>query len=79
MCQLENVPDPIINTANGYYGDNFYPKRKIPKMCKLDWLGGFKDWTKGKDPHRTAEDLAFAVARFYQRRETLQNYNMVSK
>ncbi|KAM7517559.1 hypothetical protein LguiB_016521 [Lonicera macranthoides] len=30
----------------------------------------------GKDPHRTAEDLAFSVARFFQRGGTFQNYYM---
>ncbi|KAF9688768.1 hypothetical protein SADUNF_Sadunf01G0022500 [Salix dunnii] len=35
----------------------------------------FKSWG-GKDPHRTAEDLAFAVARFYQLGGTFQNYYM---
>ncbi|XP_060209449.1 beta-galactosidase-like [Lycium barbarum] len=76
MCQQEDAPDPIINTANGYYADNFYPTRKIPKMWTENWTGWFKDWTKGKDPHRTAEDVAFAVARFYQKGGTLQNYYM---
>lgn len=37
----------------------------------------FKAWG-GKDPHRTAEDVAFAVARFYQNGGILQNYYMVS-
>ena len=36
----------------------------------------FKAWGK-PDPHRPAEDLAFAVARFYQSKGTLQNYYMV--
>lgn len=36
----------------------------------------FANWGD-KDPHRPAEDLAFAVARFYQLRGTLQNYYMV--
>lgn len=31
-----------------------------------------------QDPHRTAEDVAFAVARFFQYGGTLQNYYMVS-
>ncbi|KAL0291329.1 UNVERIFIED_CONTAM: Beta-galactosidase [Sesamum calycinum] len=36
--------------------------------------GWYKNW--GKDPHRTPEDLAFAVARFFQYGGTLQNYYM---
>ncbi|MCD7473632.1 Beta-galactosidase 7 [Datura stramonium] len=76
MCQQQDAPHSIINTANGYYADGFYPTRKIPKMWTENWTGWFKDWNKGKDPHRTAEDIAFAVARFYQRGGTLQNYYM---
>ena len=37
----------------------------------------FKSWG-GADPHRTAEDLAYSVARFFQTGGTLQNYYMVS-
>lgn len=36
----------------------------------------FKNWG-GKDPLRTAEDLAFSVARFFQYGGTFQNYYMV--
>ncbi|KAK1301411.1 Beta-galactosidase 7 [Acorus calamus] len=35
----------------------------------------FKNWG-GNHPHRPAQDLAFSVARFYQREGTLQNYYM---
>lgn len=37
----------------------------------------FKNWG-GKNPRRTAEDLAFAVARFFQTGGSFQNYYMVS-
>jgi len=36
----------------------------------------YKNWG-GKDPHRTTEDVAFAVARFFQKEGTFQNYYMV--
>lgn len=36
----------------------------------------FKNWG-GLDPKRTAEDVAFAVARFFQSGGTFQNYYMV--
>ena len=36
----------------------------------------YADWG-GPLPHRPAEDSAFAVARFYQRGGSLQNYYMV--
>ncbi|KOM56672.1 hypothetical protein LR48_Vigan10g256400 [Vigna angularis] len=35
----------------------------------------FKNWG-GKDPHRTAEDVAYSVARFFQTGGTFQNYYM---
>jgi len=37
----------------------------------------FKNWG-GRDPHRTAEDVAYSVARFFQTGGTFQNYYMVS-
>jgi hypothetical protein len=33
----------------------------------------------GKDPYRAAEDVAFAVARFFQAGGVFQNYYMVSE
>lgn len=48
------------------------------KICCLSFLCRFKNWG-GKDPYRTAEDVAFAVARFFQRGGTFQNYYMVKK
>lgn len=39
----------------------------------------FKAWGEdNNDPHRRVEDIAFAVARFYQTGGTFQNYYMVS-
>ncbi|KAJ6341053.1 hypothetical protein OIU78_009265 [Salix suchowensis] len=76
MCQQSDAPEPMINTCNGWYCDQFTPNRPtIPKMWTENWTGWFKSWG-GKDPHRTAEDLAFAVARFYQLGGTFQNYYM---
>lgn len=53
----------------------------IPECGELHFLFHkscfrFKNWG-GKDPHRTAEDVAYAVARFFQRGGTFQNYYMV--
>lgn len=36
----------------------------------------FKDWGS-REPLRTAEDVAFAVARFFQYGGSMQNYYMV--
>lgn len=42
----------------------------------LTGVDRYADWG-GALPHRPAEDSAFAVARFYQRGGSLQNYYMV--
>ncbi|XP_073112752.1 beta-galactosidase 1-like isoform X2 [Elaeis guineensis] len=76
MCQQSDAPQPMINTCNGYYCDNFTPNNpNSPKFWTENWLGWFKAWGN-PDRHRPAEDLAFAVARFYQSKGTLQNYYM---
>ncbi|GMI81634.1 beta-galactosidase 8 [Hibiscus trionum] len=76
MCQQSDAPDPIINTCNGFYCDQFTPNSdKKPKMWTENWSGWFLSFG-GAVPYRPVEDLAFAVARFYQRGGTFQNYYM---
>ncbi|XWS49458.1 hypothetical protein CRYUN_Cryun12cG0005400 [Craigia yunnanensis] len=76
MCQQDDAPEPMISTCNGFYCDSFTPNNtKIPKMFTENWTGWFKKWGQ-KDPHRTAEDLAYSVARFYQAGGVLLNYYM---
>ncbi|XP_008811417.2 beta-galactosidase 13-like [Phoenix dactylifera] len=76
MCQQDNAPQPMINTCNGYYCDQFKPNNpNSPKMWTENWSGWFKAWDK-PDPHRAAEDLAFSVARFFQLKGSLVNYYM---
>ncbi|XP_075673897.1 beta-galactosidase 7-like isoform X1 [Castanea sativa] len=76
MCQQSDAPQPMINTCNGFYCDSFTPNNpNSPKIWTENWTGWFKSWGD-KDPHRTAEDVAFAVARFFQNGGTLQNYYM---
>ncbi|CAH8363768.1 unnamed protein product [Eruca vesicaria subsp. sativa] len=76
MCQQDDAPQPMLNTCNGYYCDNFEPNNaKTPKMWTENWTGWYKNWG-GKNPHRTTEDVAFAVARFFQKGGTFQNYYM---
>ncbi|KAL3744635.1 hypothetical protein ACJRO7_013837 [Eucalyptus globulus] len=76
MCQQSDAPQPMINTCNGWYCDQFTPNNPdSPKMWTENWTGWFKSWG-GVDPHRTAEDLAFSVARFFQTGGTFQNYYM---
>ncbi|KAL0541673.1 hypothetical protein IC582_021728 [Cucumis melo] len=76
MCQQSDAPQPIINTCNGFYCDNFTPNNpKSPKMFTENWVGWFKKWGD-KDPYRTAEDVAFSVARFFQTGGVFNNYYM---
>ncbi|KAG5062389.1 hypothetical protein AAZX31_02G067000 [Glycine max] len=76
MCQQSDAPDPLINTCNGFYCDQWHPNsNNKPKMWTEDWTGWFMHWG-GPTPHRTAEDVAFAVGRFFQYGGTFQNYYM---
>ncbi|OIT28080.1 beta-galactosidase 15 [Nicotiana attenuata] len=76
MCQQPDVPQSMINTCNGWYCDEFTPSNpNTPKMWTENWTGWFKNWG-GKDPLRTAEDVAYSVARFFQTGGTFQNYYM---
>ncbi|KAH7279619.1 hypothetical protein KP509_37G026600 [Ceratopteris richardii] len=76
MCNQADAPDPIINTCNGFYCDNFQPNsNQKPKMWTENWSGWFQSFG-GRKPHRPVEDIAFAVARFYEKEGTFQNYYM---
>ncbi|KAG2673872.1 hypothetical protein I3760_13G109500 [Carya illinoinensis] len=76
MCQQADAPDPIINTCNGFYCDQFKPNsNKKPKMWTENYSGWFLSFG-GPVPYRPVEDLAFAVARFFQLGGTFQNYYM---
>ncbi|EEF46242.1 beta-galactosidase, putative [Ricinus communis] len=66
ICQQRDAPQPMINTCYGWYCDQFTPNTaNSPKKWTENWTGWFKSWGD-KDPHRTAEGVAFAVARFFQ-------------
>ncbi|CAK7352366.1 unnamed protein product [Dovyalis caffra] len=76
MCQQGDAPQPMINTCNGFYCDQFKPNNpKSPKMWTENWSGWFKLWG-GRDPYRSPEDLAFSVARFVQDGGVLNSYYM---
>ncbi|KAL8057574.1 hypothetical protein ABFX02_04G192300 [Erythranthe guttata] len=76
MCQQGDAPDPMINTCNGFYCDQFTPNSdQKPKFWTELWSGWFTSWGDPV-PYRPAEDVAFAVARFYQNNGTLMNYYM---
>ncbi|KAF8730438.1 hypothetical protein HU200_017016 [Digitaria exilis] len=66
-----------IYTCNGFYCHDWFPNRTgIPKIWTENWTGWFKAWDK-PDFHRSAEDIAFAVAMFFQKRGSVQNYYML--
>ncbi|KAK4780301.1 hypothetical protein SAY87_016407 [Trapa incisa] len=76
MCQQPDAPDPVINTCNSFYCDQFTPNSpKKPKFWTENWPGWFKTFGS-RDPHRPVEDVAFAVARFFQKGGSLNNYYM---
>ncbi|XP_058199429.1 beta-galactosidase 6-like isoform X2 [Rhododendron vialii] len=76
MCVQADAPDPIINTCNGFYCDRFTPNSPSkPKMWTENYAGWFLAFGYAI-PYRPVEDLAFAVARFFETGGTFQNYYM---
>ncbi|CAK7352640.1 unnamed protein product [Dovyalis caffra] len=76
MCKQEDAPDPMIDTCNGYYCENFKPNKDYkPKIWTEAWTGWYTEFG-GAVPHRPAEDMAFSVARFIQNGGSYVNYYM---
>jgi hypothetical protein len=76
MCKQEDAPDPVIDTCNGYYCENFTPNENYkPKMWTENWSGWYTDFGSAIS-HRPTEDLAYSVARFIQNRGSFVNYYM---
>ncbi|XP_047339184.1 beta-galactosidase-like isoform X2 [Impatiens glandulifera] len=76
MCKQETAPDPIVNTCNGFYCENFKPNKNYkPKMFTENWTGWYTAFG-GAVPYRPVEDLAFSVARFIQNNGSFMNYYM---
>jgi hypothetical protein len=76
MCKQDDAPDPVINTCNGFYCDNFVPNKPYkPTMWTEAWSGWYTEFG-GASPHRPVEDLAFAVARFFVKGGSFVNYYM---
>ncbi|KAL5542687.1 hypothetical protein UlMin_010397 [Ulmus minor] len=76
MCRQTDAPGEIIDACNAYYCDGYKPNSpNKPVLWTEDWDGWYTEWG-GRLPHRPAEDLAFAVARFFQRGGSFQNYYM---
>ncbi|XP_048335049.2 beta-galactosidase 10-like [Ziziphus jujuba] len=77
MCNQYDTPIDIITTCNSFYCDNFnnlFPVAQ-PKIWTENWPGWFKGFG-GPEPHRPPEDIAFSVARFFQKNGSVQNYYM---
>ncbi|GAB4847486.1 Beta-galactosidase 3 [Ancistrocladus abbreviatus] len=76
MCKEDDAPDPVINTCNGFYCDQFSPNRPYkPTMWTEAWSGWFTEFG-GPIYQRPVQDLAFAVARFIQKGGSYVNYYM---
>ncbi|XP_038689515.1 beta-galactosidase 6-like isoform X2 [Tripterygium wilfordii] len=76
MCAQKDAPDPILNTCNGFYCDQFTPNSPSkPKIWTENYSGWFLSFGYAI-PFRPVEDLAFAVARFFETGGTFQNYYM---
>ncbi|GAB2277284.1 Beta-galactosidase 10 [Dionaea muscipula] len=76
MCQEYDAPYPVIDTCNSFYCDSFIPNSPLkPKIWTENWPGWFKTFGS-RDPHRPAEDVAFSVARFFQKGGSVHNYYM---
>ncbi|RZC52882.1 hypothetical protein C5167_021309 [Papaver somniferum] len=75
MCKQDDAPDPTINACNGFYCDWFTPNKKYkPKMWTENWTGWFTGF--GGTVPRTAEDVAYSVAKFIQTSGSFMNYYM---
>ncbi|XP_031496942.1 beta-galactosidase 9 isoform X2 [Nymphaea colorata] len=75
MCRQNDAPENI-DTCNAYYCDGYKPNSKEkPIFWTEDWDGWYASWG-GRLPHRPVRDLAFAVARFFERGGSFQNYYM---
>ncbi|KAK8488052.1 hypothetical protein V6N11_021106 [Hibiscus sabdariffa] len=81
MCKQSDAPDPIINTCNGRHCGDTFPGPNGPNKPTLwteNWTAQFRVF--GDPPsQRSAEDLAYSVARFFSKKGTMVNYYMVGK
>ncbi|CAA0820988.1 Beta-galactosidase 10 [Striga hermonthica] len=76
MCEQFDPPDTVIDTCNSFYCDQFKPiSPNKPKFWTENWPGWYKTFG-ASDPHRPPEDVAFSVARFFQKGGSLNNYYM---
>ncbi|KAH6767256.1 glycosyl hydrolase family 35 protein [Perilla frutescens var. hirtella] len=78
MCKQKNAPETVISTCNGrqcadtFAGPNGPNK---PSLWTENWTAQYRVF--GDSPsQRSAEDIAFAVTRFFAKNGTLNNYYM---
>ncbi|KAM1987120.1 hypothetical protein ACFX15_034427 [Malus domestica] len=78
MCKQKDAPDPVINTCNGRHCGDTFPgpnKPHKPSLWTENWTAQYRVF--GDPPsQRSAEDIAFSVARFFSKDGTLTNYYM---
>ncbi|KHN33673.1 Beta-galactosidase 13 [Glycine soja] len=78
MCKQRDAPDPVINACNGRHcGDTFAGPNKPykPAIWTENWTAQYR--VHGDPPsQRSAEDIAFSVARFFSKNGNLVNYYM---
>ncbi|KAJ0098019.1 hypothetical protein Patl1_28052 [Pistacia atlantica] len=76
ICFLVHLCTLQINTCNSFYCDQFKPNSpNKPKMWTENWPGWFKTFG-ARDPHRPPQDVAYSVARFFQKGGSVHNYYM---
>ncbi|KAL0334580.1 UNVERIFIED_CONTAM: Beta-galactosidase 13 [Sesamum radiatum] len=78
MCKQRDAPDTVISTCNGRQCGDTFPGPNGPDKPSLwteNWTAQYRVY--GDAPsQRAAEDIAFAVARFFAKNGTLNNYYM---
>ncbi|KAJ1411692.1 Glycoside hydrolase, family 35 [Sesbania bispinosa] len=78
MCKQRDAPDPVINACNGRHcGDTFSGPNKPykPSLWTENWTAQYRVF--GDPPsQRSAEDIAFSIARFFSKNGNLVNYYM---
>ena len=78
MCKQTDAPDPVINACNGRHcGDTFTGPNKPykPALWTENWTAQYRSFGDSISK-RSAEDLAFSVARFFSKNGNLVNYYM---
>ncbi|EPS74283.1 beta-galactosidase, partial [Genlisea aurea] len=78
MCKQYDAPQLVISTCNGRQCGDTFPGPNGPDKPSLwteNWTAQYRVF--GDSPsQRSAEDIAFSVARFFARNGTLNNYYM---